>query len=114
MPTIETTNVKNGSATIEVNGQKLHVEPRLVELSPALTVLLTAIAEGDEKKHSFDYWMEECLTKGIDAVKRSREYAETNRNRKAFDEELARNPSAYQSIEALQGLMKKYRIGASK
>lgn len=102
------------TATITVNGQVLNVEPKLIELSAAFVVLLTAIADGDEKKRSLDYWHEECLSKGIDAVKRSREYTEANRNRRAFDEELARNPNAYQSIEALQGLMRKYKIGASK
>ncbi len=66
-------------------------------------------------KHSFEYWLEECIVTGAQAKVRSWDYADDTRNAKAFKSAVGQlNPQDSKFVENYQRLASKYGVGGTR
>lgn len=84
-----------------------------IELQGAVLKLAQNFHDRWDKEHSLAYTIEDCLVAGIEAKRRSKEYSEETRNRKAFEKELGADPTIVLRPADMLKLCKKFGIGYS-
>lgn len=85
-----------------------------ITLRGATLELALLFAAEDEDKHSVEYCVEDALVRGITAIRNSRKQVAKNKNRRDFDEELAKNPAILADPAKFTALVRKYGIGEKR
>lgn len=99
------------------NELKLGTQAITVTSAVVLKAVAAVVAKGSAigHNHSFEYWLEECITMGANAQLRSWQYSEDTKNAKAFTKAVSElNPTSKDFMEQLQSLQRKYGVGGTQ
>lgn len=84
-----------------------------LELQGAVVALLIAYNGTHDKDHSIQYTLEDALTRGIEAMGRSKKHSAETQNRKKFEAEIGADPTVVLDPERMARLCRKYGIGGT-
>ena len=91
--------------------------PITVTSAVVLKAVEAVVTKGAQigEKHSFEYWLEECITIGAKTQLRAWKYSEDTANAKAFTKAVGElNPTAADFMQQLAALQRKYGVGSTK